>query len=236
MKESNASALSMWIKDAQSKPTGIITEKRVPDQLIAPMFLVLSAALSFSSAPQPPVRHVPAAAGTAARGMIADVRMELHERDTSGTSPDIMKHATSFAEKFGRESKTALDKVTVEAMKLWSQPRRTASLRDLAETAWEDHLLPEPSPLQARHHDLACWEDRLLPKTSGLLPHTQPERLDLQRMYRQSSPPTSVRVPRRAPTSLGGWEERLLPSRRGENAARTVRDLSDSRWEDRLLP
>ena len=91
-------------------------------------------------------------------------------------------------------------------------------------------------PLQAIIRDLACWEDRLLPKTSGLLPHTQPERLDLQRMYRQSSPPTSVRVPRRAPTSLGGWEERLLPSRRGENAARTVRDLSDSRWEDRLLP
>ena len=87
MKESNASALSMWIKCNQThrnhhrKPRSRPTDNADVPRAVR--------ALSFSSAPQPPVRHVPAAAGTAARGMIANVRMELHERDTSGTSPDI---------------------------------------------------------------------------------------------------------------------------------------------------
>ena len=196
------------------------------------------AALSFAPMNGAPLATVPLSVSTRtaiAPGVIAAPRMELHDRDSIAPSQIIKK----AIDKFGCASKTALDKVTVEAMKLWALPERVPAPRDLAETAWEDHLLPEPLVIRSGGHtDLACWEDRLLPKTSGLLPHTQPERLDLQLQYRLSSSSptfTSTEAPKHSPRSLGGWEDRLLPSREYARGA-VVRDLSDVRWEDRLLP
>lgn len=119
--------------------------------------------------------------------------------------------------------------------------------RDLAETGWEDHLLPSRTSQPSVGATLSSWEDRLMPDLTTpkarlcnlgqferLLPDIVPtdEQSDLVSLSQITPPTREARSPRRSLTSIDAWEERLF----AEPPVPRCRTLAELSWEDRLLP